>query len=104
MSSLYRVKKDYRRRLVFRRYEQKKLFLRYIYTTQDYTPYTVNLKYRKAVSRFYTFPKESSISMIQNRCVISGFGRAMRDFKVSRSFFKRYANKGKFVGVKKTTW
>jgi len=103
MSSLYRLRKDRRRRLIFRFYEQKKLFSRYIYSTYDFEPYKPHLKGRGLVSKFFLLSKESSISVIQNRCIISGFGRAMRDFKLSRSFFKRYANKGKFVGVKKSS-
>jgi len=103
MSSLYRVKKDYRRRLLFRLYEQKKSFLRYLYSTNDFESYNINLRNRRVVGTFFNFSRESSISIIHNRCIITGFGRAMRDFKVSRSVFKRYANRGKFIGVKKVS-
>jgi ribosomal protein S14 len=99
MSSLYyRRAKDKNFRNCYNYFEKKKkIYKFFLYNT-------VFSKRRKLqVSKnFFLIHKNASITKIRNRCIISGRARSVfRDFKLSRTFFKRYANKGKLVGVSK---
>jgi small subunit ribosomal protein S14 len=49
--------------------------------------------------------KKHSISIIHNKCLISGRSRAnLNKFKMSRMIFKKYSEFGFLNGIKKSSW
>jgi len=50
-------------------------------------------------------PRDSSITRIRNRCVLTNRPRAVyRKFGMSRLMFRKFAWQGKLIGVKKSSW
>jgi succinate dehydrogenase (ubiquinone) iron-sulfur subunit len=93
--------RDKRNRLLFFKLEKKLLFLKVIIQDQRLS---LNLR---EWARFYllNMPKNSSLVRIRNRCVYTGeSGFPIRYFRLSRHMFKRLAEAGELVGVKKSSW
>ncbi|MGX7589236.1 30S ribosomal protein S14 [Candidatus Vidania fulgoroideorum] len=52
-----------------------------------------------------TFPKNSSVTRIRNRCYITGRSRGYyRKFSISRSFLREKIMNGEISGVYKISW
>ncbi len=60
--------------------------------------FTINLE-------LWSLPRNSSLTRVCNRCLISGRKRAYyRKFKVSRIVLRELASSGQLPGVKKASW
>lgn len=52
--------------------------------------------------RFFRLSKESSISLLRNKCLFTGWSRSVfRHFKMSRHSVKIFANAGLLCGLRK---
>lgn len=52
-----------------------------------------------------TFPKNTSVVRVKNRCTLSGRGRSvMRKYRMSRFYVRSYALNGMLPGVTKASW
>lgn len=50
-------------------------------------------------------PRNSSPSRLNNRCLLSGRPKGfLRDFGISRHFFRELAHEGLLPGIKKSSW
>lgn len=93
--------KDKNRRNIYALYEQKKLILKSISQNFKLPKKTRNAAYLKLIS----LPKDSSITKIRNRCVITNRPRAVyKKFKMSRLMFRKLALQGRLIGIKKASW
>jgi len=53
--------------------------------------------------RFFRLSKDSSISLLRNKCLFTGWSRSVfRHFKMSRHSVKIFANSGFLCGLRKT--
>jgi succinate dehydrogenase (ubiquinone) iron-sulfur subunit len=51
-----------------------------------------------------TYPKNCSITQLNNRCVITARSRAVyKNFRISRLMFRKYASQGNLAGIKKSS-
>jgi small subunit ribosomal protein S14 len=97
----YLINKDTIKRNTFKKYELKRLYLKYII-------YNNNIKKKiriNAMLLLNKFPKNSSYIRIKNRCIITGRSKSVyRDFKVSRMILRNLAHNGLLSGVIKSSW
>jgi ribosomal protein S14 len=95
----YLVAKDKKRRKSFETSESKRLLLKSLIVNQ-FLDKRVRNNCKNRLSKlpgYYT--------QINNRCIYSGRARAIiKDFRVSRMFFKKLASFGYLRGVKKRSW
>ena len=95
------VRKDNRRRKMFIKSETKRMLLRAI--SRD-----INLPLSirgKAHDTLAELPKNTSLSRVKNRCIISGRARAIdKRFKLSRIEVKKAVLNGHFSGVHKSSF
>lgn len=50
-------------------------------------------------------PRNSAPTRLNNRCLLSGRAKGfLRDFGISRHFFREFAHEGLLPGVKKSSW
>jgi small subunit ribosomal protein S14 len=97
----YLINKDKKRRNLFKKYELKRLYLKYIiYNNNILKHIRIN-----AMMLLNKLPKDSSSVRIHNRCIITGRSRSIyRDFKVSRIILRNYAHNGLLPGITKSSW
>ena len=95
----YSKNKDFARRNYFFKIEDKN-------TVQKLLKRNVFLPKVWRVNASYNLRKYSShCSQIHNFCIYSYRSRGiLRDFKISRHFFKELASSGKLYGVCKSSW
>lgn len=95
----YLVAKDIKRRVLFKKFEKKRQVLKMVSCNEFLDK---KIRNRAVILLSYT---PGLFVQIRNRCIYSGRARAfIRDYKVSRSFFKKFANFGYLKGVKKASW
>lgn len=93
--------KDKFRRHLYHSLEKKKKVLKAIYKNENLPK---ELRY-KAYFILKNFSKNSSITRIRNRCVITNRSRSIyKNFKLSRLTFRNLANQGYLVGIRKASW
>jgi len=123
------IEKDKRNRLLFKKYEVKRRFLKYVILNKfikntkthssnlmrlsGYNIDVGNVKNEKETSlllyneeykKLQKLPRNSSITRIRNRCVVSGRSRGiLKDLKMSRIIFRQYALHGMLPGIKKSS-
>jgi ribosomal protein S14 len=96
----YRLIKDRRRRILYTFFERRRLTLRAIIENTILPSRLRRQAYRSLIS----LPRDSSVTRLRNRCVLTGRSRAIvRKFGLSRLQFRSLALQGKLVGVKKAT-
>lgn len=97
---LYILNKDKKTRNLFNCYEKKKLIYKFLLKNNN-----IALKKKKQILFYiYLMPSKITHTRIKNRCLITGHGRGiLRDFQLCRQQFKKLANDGKFLGVKKAS-
>jgi len=97
----YLAWKDKKRRILYASYEEGRVFLKAIVKN-----IFLNGKLRmSAYSTYFLFPRDSSITRIHNRCIMTNRTRGIyTKFGLSRLMFRKYAWKGKLTGVKKSSW
>lgn len=95
------ILKDKKRRKLYAQYEKKKYILKYIKNNL-----ILQKKFReKAQIKLFLFPRNSSITRIRNRCILTNRSRSIyRKFKFSRLMFRKLALNGKIPGVRKAIW
>lgn len=95
------ARRDQKRRAMFAEYEQKRGRLRML-SKCDILPSAVR---KQAATELAKLPKDSSITRIRNRCVLTDRGRGLVGrFRISRIMFKFYAEKGLIPGVQRSQW
>jgi ribosomal protein S14 len=96
-----KVLKDYKKRLIFQKYEVKKKLLNALIHDSSIAG---SLKHF-CVKKLNTISRNASKTRIRNRCILSGRGRAVfNKFKISRLKFREMASFGKLLGIYKKTW
>ena len=95
------IERDKQRRNLVNKFEKKRKILKAImYNTT--LPFNERFRAQVELSRL---PKDSSITRIKNRCVITGRARSVYSkFKLSRIAFRNLASQGKLPGVTKSSW
>lgn len=93
--------KDYKRRILFNKYEKKKLILKVVLVNLS-----LDYKFReKAYKKIILYPRNSSITRLRTRCIITNRARSVyKKFRLSRLTFQKLALKGFIPGVAKITW
>ena len=93
--------KDYKRRSKIKIYEFKQIVLKSIIYNQK-----ISLKIRlKAQQLLSKFPRNSYITRVRNRCIITGRGRGVYSkYKLSRIKLREYSLLGLLPGIKKSSW
>ena len=95
------ARRDQKRREMFAEYEQKRGRLRML-SKCDILPSAVR---KQAAAELAELPKDSSITRVRNRCVLTDRGRGVIGrFRISRIMFKYYAEKGLIPGVQRSQW
>ena len=96
-----KINLDNIKRNLFKKYEFKRTFLK----TCASNLYINNSIRWFLLTKLNNIPRNSSITRIRNRCVLTGRSRAIiRKFKISRLMFKELAGNGKLSGVQKSIW
>ena len=96
----YLLIKDQRRRVLYTLYEKKRNFLYSIYHNLSLNPKIRLIAYYT----LYMLARDSSITRIKNRCVLTNRPRSIyRQFGLSRLMFRKYVFQGKLIGVKKSS-
>lgn len=97
----FKLIKDNNNRILFKKYEYKKRYLKAILKNSLLTD---NIKI-KAMYQLNKLPRSCSIVRIHNRCVISGRSKSIyRDFKISRIVLRNFALNGLIPGILKSSW
>jgi small subunit ribosomal protein S14 len=95
------IQKDQKKRNLFAKYEVKRLVLKSIIRENTLSK---NIKFH-SVNELNKLPKNSSLSKIKNRCVLTGRAKGnYSKFKISRISFRELALKGLLPGVTKSSW
>lgn len=93
--------RDSKRRNLYSRYEIIRKQLKTIFENLS-LPLSIRLE---AYTKLNKLPRNSSITRLRRRCVVTGRGRAVyQDFKLSRLTFRELASGGYLAGVKKSSW
>lgn len=97
----YLKRKDNKRRNLFKIYEIKRKYLKYIIYNNKLSKY-IKIKAMLILNRL---PKDSSRIRIKNRCVITNRPKSIyRDFKMSRIILRNLAHNGLLSGIIKSSW
>ena len=92
---------DNTKRNLFKKYECNRYYLK----TCASNLYIDNSIRWFLLIKLNNIPRNSSITRIRNRCVLTGRSRGIiRKFKISRLMFKELAGNGKLSGVQKLVW
>jgi ribosomal protein S14 len=93
--------RDHARRLIMAKYEIKRIQHKAIWQDR-------NLANSVRYSSFFQLSKinrNSSLTRIRNRCVITGRARSVYNkMRISRIVFREFAAKGAIMGVCKSSW
>jgi ribosomal protein S14 len=96
-----RVITDKKRRKLVLKYEHKRLEYKSIAYDRN-LPSAIRYQYAAKLSKL---PRNSSITRIRNRCVVTGRARSVyRLFHMSRIVLRELASKGRILGFKKSSW
>lgn len=94
-----KIIKDKKKREKFKKYELKRIVWLCL-KKNEFLPYQIrNLgSYELHVNKIY-------FVNIRNFCIISGRSRGIvKEFRISRMFFKQFANFGLLEGIRKSSW
>jgi len=97
----YLINKDKYRRDLYNKYNKIRILYKFLQQNSKLTN-----SQRLHYSRALTFlPRNSSISRIKNRCILTGRGRSVyRDFQLTRIKLRELASFGLLMGIKKSSW
>ena len=97
----YLLWKDKKRRILYFSFETRRIFLKALIKNMSLSSSLRLVAYKQLIS----LPKDSSNTRIRNRCLFTNRPRAIyRKFGMSRLMFRKYAWKGKLIGVKSSSW
>jgi len=95
------IEKDKKKRLLVAKYEQKRFILKTI-VLRESLPKSVRFK---AMLDLSVMPKNSSKTRINNRCTLTGRGKAvLRSFRISRIALRNLGSSGLIAGFTKSSW
>lgn len=95
------IQRDKKRRLLFSKYELKRLELASI--IQDLN-FSKDIRY-KNLQELNKLPRNSSPVRIKNRCILTGRGHSVLRFcSLSRIKFRELASQGFLMGITKASW
>ena len=100
MSKKSLIEKEKNRKKLVRKYSQKrkKLKLQIKQSLFLEEKFTLHRKLQK-------LPRNSAPTRLNNRCLLSGRSKGfLRDFGISRHFFREFAHEGLLPGIKKSSW
>ena len=100
MSKKSLIEKEKNRRKLFQKYSKKRLNLKSQIKKSLFLEekFTLHRKLQK-------LPRNSAPTRLNNRCLLSGRTKGfLRDFGISRHFFREFAHEGFLPGVKKSSW
>ena len=90
---------DNLKRKLYLKNEESRSIFKYI-TNNSTLPYSLR---KEAFLQLINFPKNSSISKIRNRCILTGRSKGIY-FKLSRHYFRKLASHGLIPGIKHANW
>lgn len=94
-------RRDMKRRALYEQHEMERINLRFL-KKNDILPSAVR---KKAGEDLEKLPRDSSITRVHNRCVLTDRGRGLVGrYRVSRMMLRYYADKGLIAGMQKSTW
>jgi len=100
-SSKKMIRRDKKRRKIVAEYEIEKLRLKAI-VKNELLPEIVQMKAKQELAKH---PRDSSISRVRNRCVLTGRPRAiLREYGLCRMKFRHLADHGFISGMTRSTW
>jgi ribosomal protein S14 len=83
----YLFLKDKRKRILYQAFEERRMFLKILVKNMQISSKLRTLAYKQLIS----LPKDSSITRIKNRCLITNRSKAVyRKFGLSRLMFRKY--------------
>lgn len=95
------IKRDLKRRHLYKKYEKKRLLLQALINTESIDP-ILRLEFVKKLNKL---PRNSSKVRVKNRCVLSGRGKSISRFcRISRIKFRELAHHGQLLGWIKASW
>lgn len=95
------IQRDQQRRALFAKHECQRLLYKCAIKNLSVAS-GIRGKY---VSSLNEMPRNSSLTRVRNRCVLTGRGRGVhRFFKLSRIKFRELASQGSLMGVCKSSW
>jgi ribosomal protein S14 len=96
-----KIQKDLKQRKLFNYFEKNKLILKVISKNC-----LIDEKIRwKIQHKFLNFDRNSSVTRIKNRCILTGRTRSVsRFFKLSRHQLRKLSSEKKLFGVFKYSW
>lgn len=97
----YIIRKDKKKRDLFKRYEIKRKYLKYVVSNDRVTKHIrIN-----AMLQLNKLPRSSARVRIRNRCVITGRSKSIyRTFRMSRLSLRNFAHNGLLPGILKSSW
>lgn len=92
------LERDKKRRLIFKKFEIRRLILKSLLVDKNLKSFEKNfVRYM-----LLKMPKDSSLTRIRNRCIVTGRGRGIfSKFRLSRIAFKKYGLMGNIYGLRK---
>jgi small subunit ribosomal protein S14 len=95
------IERDKKRRNLVLKYERKRITLKY--TLCNKTLLT-SIRWQAGLD-LSDLPKNSSKIRLNNRCIITGRGKAVsRAFRLSRIMFRTLVSSGDISGLRKSSW
>ena len=95
------IKKNINQRYLFNQHEKQRLILKSI--TQNLN-FKTNIRWKMQI-KFIKLSKNSSVTRIKNRCILTGRARSVsRFFKLSRIQLRQLASEGLLPGLSKASW
>lgn len=95
------IGKDQNRRKLVQKHELRRL--QYKALINDFSiPKKVRYQF---IQKLNKLPKNSSITRVRNRCILTGRGRSVFRFcKLSRIIIRQLAAQGQLAGIQKSSW
>ena len=95
------IKKNINQRYLFNQQEKHRLILKSI--TQNLN-FKTNIRWKMQI-KLIKLSKNSSVTRIKNRCILTGRARSVsRFFKLSRIQLRQLASEGLLPGLSKASW
>jgi ribosomal protein S14 len=95
------LEKDKKRRLLYQQYEMRRIILKSLLVSSHNKLSIFEKNFIEYL--LMKLPKDSSLTRIRNRCIITGRGRGvLSKFRLSRIMFKKYGLMGWISGVRKS--
>ena len=95
------IQRDQQLRVLFAKHEWLRLYYKCAIKNQKIAA-AARAQYVRALNKM---PRNSSLTRVNNRCVLTGRGRSVhRFFRLSRIKFRELASQGLLMGVCKSSW